>query len=597
MKSAKHSVEPLQAYIVPHTDPHASEYLPTCYERRAFLTGFTGSYGTAVITESAACLWTDGRYFVQASEQLDDNWTLMKEGVPGVPKLDVWLSENLPSGSKVGVDPQLVSVGDWRTWSTELQLKNHVLVPISTNLVDLLWDDRPQVPNAPVLVHPIKYSGKTSAQKILEVREKMEEKSASVLVITALDEIAWLLNLRGSDIPYNPVFYAYVVITNSGVAVFIDDQKLTPAINSHLSSGLSVTLHPYEKIFSFLEQLVSKSTKDDKYWITHTTSHSISSLVPDKLCISDASPVAPLKAIKNPVEVQGLVNCHVRDGAALVAYFAWLEKEIAKGSLVTEISGATKLEGFRKEQEDFVGLSFPTITSSGSHGAVIHYQPSEKTDRPITDKEIYLCDSGAQYKDGTTDITRTLHFGTPTAFQKETFTRVAKGHIALATAKFPLKIKGNCLDTLARHSLWSVGLDYMHGTGHGIGAYLNVHEGPMGISWRPYPDDPGLQEGMFLSNEPGYYEDGEFGIRIENIQRIIPFESKYKKTKEFLTFEVVSLAPIQIKMLEPSLLTKEEIDWLNSYHSTVREKVTPLLKKLGHTDAVEWLFRETQPIG
>uniref|UniRef100_A0A1B6FBQ8 Xaa-Pro aminopeptidase 1 n=1 Tax=Cuerna arida TaxID=1464854 RepID=A0A1B6FBQ8_9HEMI len=597
MKSGRYSQEPLQACIIPHKDPHDSEYPAANYDRIAFISGFTGSAGTAVVTETAACLWTDGRYFLQAADQLDENWTLMKEGVPGTPKLEVWLSKELPKGSRIGVDPQLVTLGDWRIWSSELHNSNHSLVPITTNLVDRLWADRPSPPNAAIVPHPLKYSGKISSEKVANVRAKMEEKGTSVLVVTALDEIAWLLNLRGSDVPCQPVFYAYIVITMSEVHIFIDNVRVTPAVTSHFAAEkLQVTIHPYEEIFQFIEDLVHKLSVDEKYWITHTSSYSIASLIPENSRISDAAPIAAMKAIKNPVETEGMINAHVRDGAALISYFAWLEKELAKGTVVTEISGATKLEEFRREQEHFVGLSFETISSSGPHGAVIHYNPSKETDRPITNKELYLCDSGAQYEDGTTDITRTLHFGTPTQYEKECFTRVYKGHMALATVVFPAKIKGNCLDSLARLSLWAVGLDYMHGTGHGIGSYLNVHEGPMGISWRPYPDDPGLQEGMFLSNEPGYYEDGQFGIRIENIQRIVPVKTKYEK-KEFLTFEVVALAPIQVKMLEPELLTKEEIDWLNKYHSIVREKVTPVLQKLGRTEALEWLHRETQPIG
>ncbi|XP_054264823.1 xaa-Pro aminopeptidase ApepP isoform X2 [Macrosteles quadrilineatus] len=597
MKQTKFTPEPLQAYIVPQKDPHNSEYLAPNYERRAFISGFTGSTGTAVITMTAACLWTDGRYFLQASDELDGNWTLMKEGVVGTPKLEDWLSKELPRGSRVGVDPTLVSVGDWCTWSTELHSRQHSLVPVSTNLVDELWDTRPAPPDSPLIPHPIRYSGKSSHTKITEVRKKMEEKNVSMLIVSALDEVAWLLNLRGSDIPYNPVFFAYVVINSTDINVFIDSRKLTPAIHSHFSEEeLNVTIQPYENIVTFLGDVVKKGSSSEKYWIPHLTSYAVASIFPESSRINDESPISAMKALKNPTEVKGLIDAHVRDGAALVCYLAWLEKQLGKGANVTEISGATRLEEFRREQENFVGLSFPTISSSGPHAAVIHYQPSEVTDKQITTDQVYLCDSGAQYKDGTTDITRTVHFGTPTDYQKECFTRVFKGHVALASVAFPAKIKGNCLDTLARHSLWTVGLDYMHGTGHGIGSYLNVHEGPMGISWRPYPDDPGLQEGMFLSNEPGYYEDGQFGIRIENIQRIIPAKTKYQK-KKFLSFEVVSLAPIQVKLLEPKLLTKEEIEWLNRYHTEVREKLTPLLLKLGHNDTADWLRRETEPIG
>lgn len=598
MRNIKYVNEPLQAYIVPHKDAHQSEYLAACDERRAFISGFTGSAGTAIVTENAACMWTDGRYFLQASREIDENWTLMKEGVSTTPTQEKWLSKNLPLGSRVGVDPTLLPFSEWRTLQTELEANGHSLVPVAINLVDLIWDDRPQPPNAPVIPLPVKYTGKTCQQKVDEVRAQMEERSAILLIVTALDEVAWLLNLRGSDIDYNPVFFSYLTVTRTDVNLYIDPSKVTQAVHNHFTAeDLNVTFHHYSKIFTHLTEMVNKKQLDGKVWISYGSSYALASIVPEKSRITEVSPIAVMKAIKNPVEIQGLTNAHIRDAAALCCYFAWLEKEVTKGH-ITEISGAKKLEEFRREQEDYVGLSFPTISSVGPNGAIVHYHPTSETDRQITTEELYLCDSGAQYKDGTTDVTRTIHLGTPTNYEKECFTRVFKGQTSLGTSVFPAKIKGNCLDTLARKYLWDVGLDYMHGTGHGIGSYLNVHEGPMGISWRPYPDDPGLREGMFLSIEPGYYEDGKFGIRLENIARIVPATTPYTfKNKTFLTFETVTLVPIQTKMLVPQMLTDKEITYLNEYHSLCREKVGPLLKKMGHHDAVEWLYKETEPIG
>jgi len=357
---------------------------------------------------------------------------------------------------------------------------------------------------------------------------------------------------------------------------------------------VEVEYKPYDTATSYLADLVSKT--EGKVWVSSKSSYAFVDLVPSERRISSITPVNLMKAIKNAVEVEGMRNAHIRDAAALCSFFAWLEQEVPKGK-VTEISAADKLELFRSEQEHYRGLSFDTISSAGPNGAIIHYKPKNETNRPVTDKELYLCDSGGQYIDGTTDVTRTLHFGTPTEYEKECFTRVFKGQTFLGTAVFPEKVKGNVLDTLARKFLWDVGLNYLHGTGHGIGAFLNVHEGPMGISWRAMPDDPGLQTGMFLSNEPGYYEDGQFGIRLENIVTIVPKNTAHQmKDVNFLAFDTVTLVPIQKKMLVISMLTKDEISYLNSYHQLCREKVGPLLVEQRKMEAYEWLNRETEPI-
>ncbi|XP_046997256.1 xaa-Pro aminopeptidase ApepP isoform X2 [Schistocerca americana] len=594
-KNLKYVPEPIQGYVVPSDDAHQSEYLAECDKRRAFISGFTGSAGTAVITETQACLWTDGRYFLQATKQMDDNWTLMKEGIPTTPTQGAWLSKALPAGSRVGVDPKLISYSAWKPLQTQLEAAGHSLVPVATNLIDLIWDDRPAPPKGTVEPLPLVYTGKTSKTKVEEVRTMLAEKGATLLVVTALDEVAWLLNLRGSDIAYNPVFFSYALVTMHSVHLFMDECKLTPSVRQHFNQeDLCITIHPYEKIQDVLTEQISE--QEGKVWISAGASYALTSLIPDKKRVSEATPIALMKAIKNNVEIQGMINAHIRDAAALCCYFAWLEKEVVKGT-VSEVSGASRLEEFRREQENFVGPSFETISSSGPNGAIIHYTPSPESDRLLTVDELYLCDSGGQYKDGTTDVTRTIHFGTPTQFEKECFTRVFKGQFFMGTSVFPTKIKGNCLDTLARKYLWDVGLDYLHGTGHGIGSFLNVHEGPMGISWRIYPEDPGLQEGMFLSNEPGFYEDGKFGIRLENICRIVPANVPYKfKDHKFLTFETVTLVPIQTKMLVREMLTDKEVAYLNDYHKQCREKVGPLLKKMGHHEAWEWLCRETEPI-
>lgn len=613
MKDTSVVTEAIQAYIIPSGDAHQSEYIADSDQRRAFVSGFTGSAGTAVITETEACLWTDGRYFNQAEKQLDSNWTLMKEGIPTTPTQGAWLAKTLPVGSKVGVDPRLFSKDQWTPLSKTLKSSGHTLVSVERNIVDVIWDEKPSRPSHVIQPLEIKYTGKSWQDKVKDVVKEMEAKNCSLLLLTALDDIAWLLNLRGTDIQYNPVFFSWLLVKMNGeIHLFVDPSKVTSAVKQHLNLEADIemkehtsspttdtvlaVLHPYEDVDGFLAAEVSQQPK--KVWISDKSAVAFSNLVPEELLCGDVSPVVFMKAIKNPVEMAGMENAHIKDAAALCCFFAWLEKEVESQRTVTEISAADKLAGFRAEQIDFVGLSFDTISSSGSNAAIIHYKPSPDTDRPITNREIYLCDSGGQYKDGTTDVTRTVHFGVPTHFERQCFTRVLKGQTNLATCLFPSKIKGNVLDVLARKALWDVGLDYLHGTSHGVGHYLCVHEGPMGISWRVYPDDPGLSENMVLSNEPGFYQDGEFGIRIENLVKIVPANPENNfKDRKFCTFENLTFVPIQKKMIITEMLTKEEVAYIDQYHTQCRDKVAPLLQRMDKKEALDWLMRETEPLG
>lgn len=593
----KYLGEPIQGYIVLSEDAHQNEYISECDGRRAFISGFTGSSGIALITQNEALLWTDGRYFIQAQQQLDKHWTLMKMGLPDTQTLSEWLTKNMKTGSIIGVDANLITYNEWRRINKEIKYKGIKLLPLDTNLIDRMWSDRPAIPSNPIKPLNINFTGKKCGEKVEEVRQKMTEKNATILLITALDEIAWLLNLRGSDIQYNPVFYSYVIVTHTDVYLFVDSKKLDTTVPEHFKNeNLSVIIQPYDILHTFFNDiLASDSSKTGKVWVSDRSSYNLVNIVPKSNRISKPTPIPLMKAIKNAVEINGLKNAHIKDGAALCSYFSWLEENISLGNL-TEISVAEKLLSFRSLQEDFVGPSFETISSSGPNGGIIHYSPTQETDRKLSVDEMYLCDSGGQFLDGTTDVTRTFHFGTPTDYQKECFTRVFKGQANLAMTKFPHKILGNCLDSYARRFLWDVGLDYMHGTGHGIGAYLNVHEGPMGISWREIPNDPGLQPGMFLSNEPGYYQD-DFGIRIEDIVLIKEFITDYKMPQRpFLQFETVTMCPIQTKMLVIDLLTDKEIDYLNEYHCKCLERLTPLLEKAGDTRALTWLKKETKPI-
>lgn len=589
----------LQAYIVPSDDAHQSEYICKADERRAFISGFDGSAGTAVITLDNALLWTDGRYYQQALKQLDSNWELQKDGLPTTPSVASWLASNLAKGSKVGVDPKLFSYRLWKPIEKELLGSNCSLVPVEENLVDIVWGkDQPKVTSNPIISLDTTFAGQTVSDKWENVKQKLGEKKAQALVVSALDEIAWFLNLRGSDIDYNPVFFSYLIITHEKLMFFVDCSKLPSDFKQHqASNGVDISIYSYSSIGEELSR-IAENIDGGKIWISPGSSYYLNALIPKKIRHQEITPIAVAKAIKNKIEVEGFINSHIRDGVALCQYFAWLEQMVANKQPVDEISGATKLEEFRSKKEHFMGLSFPTISSSGPNGSVIHYHPAPETNRPINDKEVYLCDSGAQYKDGTTDVTRTFHFGEPTDFQKESYTRVLKGQLSLGSTIFPKKVKGQVLDTLARKALWDVGLDYGHGTGHGVGHFLNVHEGPMGVGIRLMPDDPGLQENMFISNEPGYYQDGEFGIRIEDIVQIVPAtQSKYDfNGRGALTFKTITLCPKQTKMIKKELLLEEEKKLLNDYHSLVWDTLSPLLKKEGDNLTLTWLEKETKAI-
>ncbi|XP_006617100.1 xaa-Pro aminopeptidase ApepP-like isoform X2 [Apis dorsata] len=539
---------------------------------------------------------------MQALAEFDpsEEWTLMKEGLLDTPTRAAWLTCNLPPKSTVGADSNLISYTEWVVLHTSLTAAGHCLMPLEENLIDKVWGDEQPAPTANIIVpQSLQFSGCIAGKKVKLCREVMYKNKVKALVITALDEIAYILNLRGSDIPYNPVFFAYIILTLDHLHLFVDISKLTEEAQQQLIiEEVNLIYHPYEDIHNCLKKIANLCINDDKIWLSNSSSYALHADCGEAKKHIKITPISVMKAVKNNTEIAGMKAAHIRDSVALVKYFAWLEDQIKnKKNTVTEISGATQLEKFRQEQEHFIGLSFPTISSVGPHAAIIHYLPTLKTDVPITDKEIYLCDSGAQYQDGTTDVTRTLHFGNPTNFERECFTRVFKGQCRLSSTIFPLMIQGNYLDTLARENLWNVGLNYLHGTGHGIGSYLNVHEGPISISWRPYPDDPGLQPGMFLSNEPGYYEDEKFGIRLENIELIVKANTHYNhKNRGFLTFETVTLVPIQTKLLDISLLTDVEIQYLNDYHAKCLNTIKPLLQGPENIQTLEWLERETRPL-
>ncbi|GAB0192043.1 xaa-Pro aminopeptidase 1 [Grus japonensis] len=603
MKSPKYVQEPVQAYIVPSGDAHQSEYIAPCDCRRAFISGFDGSAGTAIVTEQHAAMWTDGRYFLQAAHQMDNNWTLMKMGLKDTPTQEDWLVSVLPEGSKVGVDPFIIPADQWKRMSKALRSAGHDLVPVKENLIDTIWTDCPHRPCKPLIMLDLSYTGVSWRDKIVALRSKMAERKVLWFVVTALDEVAWLFNLRGSDVEYNPVFFAYAVIGMNTIRLFIDgDRMMDPAVREHLQLDstlepeFKIQVMPYGSILSELQAVGASLSPKEKVWLSDKASYALTEAIPKAYrYVTPYTPICIAKAVKNASETEGMRRAHIKDAVALCELFNWLEKEVPKGT-VTEIIAADKAEEFRSQQKDFVELSFATISSTGPNGAIIHYKPVPETNRTLSVNEIYLLDSGAQYKDGTTDVTRTMHFGTPSAYEKECFTYVLKGHIAVSAAIFPNGTKGHLLDSFARSALWDCGLDYLHGTGHGVGSFLNVHEGPCGISYKTFADEP-LEAGMIVSDEPGYYEDGSFGIRIENVVLVIPAETKYNfKNRGSLTFEPLTLVPIQTKMIDVNLLTQKECNWVNDYHQKCREVIGAELERQGRHEALQWLIRETEPL-
>ena len=607
---ASHS---LTAYLVPSADAHQSEYVAPCDLRRAYISSFTGSAGTALLLHPSASpthkLWTDGRYFLQAKQQLSNEWELMRQGQPSTPKLEDWLSSHLPPGSRVGVDPTTLSIAGFRTLKDACKDRVH-LITTTPNLVDAVWgNDRPPHPSAPLLLHPERWTGESVQSKLTKLRTHLDASHCHALILTALDDIAYLLNLRGGDVPFNPVFLSYAIVTAHDVQLYVDPTKVTPEVKAHLGPGVH-TLDYASFYSSVASTVVPQLSPTSRVWLdTNRTNQALYSLFPDASHVHLAdSPVALMKSVKNEVELAGVRDAHVRDSVAMCRFLSWLEEEVEREGAgeLTEVSIGDRLAAFRAEQAHFMGLSFSTIAGSGANGAIIHYHPEEATCAKVDAKHLLLLDSGGQYRDGTTDITRTLHLGTPTAFQRFAFTRVLQGHIALASAVFPPGTCGPFLDALARLKLWADGLDYGHGTGHGVGAFLNVHEGPIGISAStraPSMLANPLQPGNVITNEPGYYhdpaihvqgrEEEAFGVRIENVCVVVEKDTPFAwGGRRMLALDSVSLTPISTKLMDVQLMTDSEVEWVNAFHRRCRDTVGPLLDG----KAAAWLERETQPI-
>jgi Xaa-Pro aminopeptidase len=574
----------LNGFIVPRADEHQGEYVPLRGQRLAWLTGFTGSAGMAIVLRDRAALFVDGRYTLQAAAQVDTGFFEIHHLIDEPPAR--WLATALQPGAVLAYDPWLHTPYEVERFRAAAEKAGAVLRAVPDNPLDRVWPGRPAAPIAPVVPHPERFAGESAESKRTRIGRALREDGIGAVVLTMPESIAWLLNIRGGDVPHTPLPLSFAILRGDGaVTLFIDRRKLASGIERHF--GNAVTVAPPEALGPALDEFAAEGER------VQADPASAASWVFDRLESAGAKihrapdPCLLPKACKNPIECDGTRAAHRRDGAALTRFLAWLAKETPQGGL-SEIAASDRLEAFRRENEYFRDLSFPTISGAGSNGAIVHYRASPETEKRLEPGSLYLLDSGAQYLDGTTDVTRTIAIGEPSKEMRDRFTRVLKGHIALALARFPKGTTGTQLDAFARHALWQKGLDYDHGTGHGVGSYLGVHEGPQRIS--KAPNGQALLPGMIVSNEPGYYKTGAYGIRIENLVLVQPAGGASER--EMLEFETLTLAPIDRNLIDPSLLDEEEIAWLNGYHTRVRETLTPIVDP----ETAHWLAQATQPI-
>jgi Xaa-Pro aminopeptidase len=578
----------LDGFVVPLTDEHMSEYVGSYAQRLAWLTGFQGSAGSAVVLPEEAAIFVDGRYTLQVRQQVSPTeWSY--QSVPETSTTE-WLKEHAPEGARIGYDPWL-HTRDWVKKAKEaLASRGAELVPVERNPIDEVWTDRPEASKAHLIVQPDQYAGKSAAEKRTEIGDWLAKHHADAAVLSALDSIAWAFNVRGQDVTHTPVALAYAVVHADGTAdLFVAGEKIGPDVRQHLGNG--VRLHERAEFESALGELKGKTVVVDPERAVAAIFEALEKAGAKVLPMRD--PVVLPKAIKNPVEIAGQKAAQTRDGAVIARFLRWVDEEAPKGT-VDELKASDHLESLRRENPELRDLSFDSISGAGPNGAIVHYKSSEKTNRKLEKGTLYLIDSGGQYVDGTTDITRTVPIGEPTAEMRDRFTRVLKGHIAIATAVFPKGTRGSQLDSFARRPLWEAGLDYAHGTGHGVGSFLSVHEGPQRISpvgsSQSGGDEP-LVAGMILSNEPGYYKTGQYGIRIENLVLVVEREIEGAE-KEMLGFETLTFAPIDRRLVDAEMLEPEELIWLNCYHAHVLAKVGPTLSGAD----LAWLQQACAPI-
>ena len=577
--------EGIDAFIFPSTDPHNGEYVPDHWKGREFISGFNGSAGTAVVTMDDAALWTDSRYFLQAEEQLaGTGFTLMKLKIEGTPTISQWLGRKLAvnGGTVVGIDGMVNSVNTVETLAAELRAEGGITLRTNFDPLKVIWKDRPEIPSDVAIAHPKKYAGESVQSKISRIREALRERHVEGMLVSALDDIAWALNIRGTDVHCNPVVVSYLLITMESVTLYINKCKLAPAVMEHLTAN-GVKTDEYDNVQKGLAGYDGYNILMDP----DETCYTLYKAYGDRPKVLAQSPVPSMKIVKNETEIMGYRYAMLRDGVAMAKFLRWLVPAVEEGG-VTEVSASEELEGFRSEQSLYKDISFDTIAGYGAHGAIVHYEPTAETDVELKPEGLLLLDSGAQYLDGTTDITRTIALGPVTDEQKHIYTLVLKGHIRLAMAKFPANASGTQLDILGREAMWREGLNYLHGTGHGVGSYLNVHEGPHQIRME-YKPEP-LRAGMTVTNEPGLYLAGKFGVRIENTMLI----TEYMTTEygRFLQLEPLTLCPIDKKPIDIAMLTDEELEYLNDYHATVFKALAPYLDD----EMTEWLADACSPL-
>ena len=578
--------EHIDAFIFPSTDPHNGEYVPDHWQGREFISGFNGSAGTAVVTRDAAALWTDSRYFIAAEEQLSHTeFVLMKERMEGTPTISQWLGRKLAaiSSPQVGIDGFVNSVNTTESLINELRENGGITLRTNFDPLEKVWHDRPQLPLSPVTIHPLEYAGESTPDKLRRIREALRSSHADGMLVSALDDIAWTLNLRGEDVHCNPVFVSCLLIDSHSATLFVDSRKLTAEVRQYLSE-CGVATDEYGKVGcglrSYGEYNILMDPDETNYALFKTERRSRTVLA--------KSPIPAMKAVKNDVEVEGFRRAMLRDGVAMVKFLRWLKPAVAKGGQ-TEMSIDRKLTDLRAANSLFRGLSFDTIAAYGEHGAIVHYEATADTDAELKSEGLVLIDSGAQYLDGTTDITRTVALGPVTNEMRRVYTLVLKGHLRLEMCKFPMGASGTQIDALAREAMWREGMNYLHGTGHGVGSYLNVHEGPHQIrmEWKPTP----LVPGMTVTDEPGLYLAGRFGVRTENTLLITHWRTT--EFGRFLQFEPLTLCPIDTAPIDLSMLTDEERGWLNAYHAMVYSKLSPLLDD---EDDRAWLADATKEV-
>ena len=585
--------ESLGAFIFPSTDPHCGEYVPDHWKGREWISGFDGSAGTAVVTLDGAALWTDSRYFLAAEEQLEGTeFALMRERMDDTPTIAEWIGRKLATSggvrgiaggsTEVAIDGMVCPAAEVFGLKKELKAQGGLTLRTNLDVLSRIWKDRPEVPLNPIIIHPEKYAGESCASKMERIRAAMRDMNTGAMLVSTLDDIAWTLNLRGTDVHCNPVFTAYLFITDTDATLFTDQRKLTPDVTGYLrDNGIDVS--SYADVKETVRRYDGYSIMMDGEQTPYTLYNSVRC----REVIDRPSPIGAMKAVKNDVEIEGFRRAMVRDGRAMVKWLKWLKTAVARGG-ETELSVSAKLRELRAEDPMFRDISFDTIAAYQEHGAIVHYEPTPATDKPLRPEGLLLVDSGAQYPDGTTDITRTIALGPVPEEQRRIYTLVLKGHIQLQMLRFPQGASGTQLDAVARRDLWAAGLNYMHGTGHGVGSYLNVHEGPHQIrqEYRPAP----MKARMTVTCEPGIYLAGRFGVRIENTLLTVPhMETEFGR---FLRFETLTLCPIDTTPVIDSMLTDEERRWLNDYHLTVRQQLTPLLDA---ADA-EWLQKATEAV-